>query len=108
MGNEQPTSEAIATGEYFRAYESESESQIVIEIDGVGSREFEIDELENFIDESKQLRMLTIDDNDEYEVFRWAGQCHECGHEGEIIENSIGTVLCPKCRSTNVGWDTHF
>lgn len=32
------------------------------------------------------------------------GECHECGYEGYIVENQIGTTYCPKCRSTNVGW----
>lgn len=36
--------------------------------------------------------------------FMGKGECHECGYEGYLVENSIGTVLCPKCRSTNVGW----
>lgn len=32
------------------------------------------------------------------------GECHECGFEGLMVENEIGTTYCPKCRSTNVGW----
>lgn len=36
--------------------------------------------------------------------FMGKGKCHECGYEGYLVENKIGTVLCPKCRSTNVGW----
>lgn len=32
------------------------------------------------------------------------GECHECGFEGLMVEDRHGTVYCPKCRSTNVGW----
>lgn len=74
---------------------------------------FSVEEYEQFLNEVKRTAWITLDseqfENDESvtklgDKYVGEGECHECGYEGYIAENDIGTVYCPKCRSTNVGW----
>lgn len=71
-----------------------------------------LEDYEEFLEEIKRTKWLLRDEDaleSESTVTGPPGaaskaDCHECGFHGYAVENEIGTVYCPKCRSTNVGW----
>jgi len=74
---------------------------------------FSIEEYKEFLKQIRRTAWLTrdIDQVEGEETVTeidgdWvgSGECHECSYEGYMVENKIGTIYCPKCRSTNVGW----
>jgi predicted Zn-ribbon and HTH transcriptional regulator len=90
-----------------------ADNAVRLEINGESTVELSVDEYGELLTQFKRTKWLTSDEEklaNESAVLRMGGKfvgdgnCHECGYEGKIVENDIGTTYCPKCRSTNVGW----
>jgi predicted Zn-ribbon and HTH transcriptional regulator len=90
-----------------------SGEEVKLKIAGREPVTLSVEEYDNLLTEIRRTKWLLADEEQLQtesavrklgDKFVGKGDCHECGYEGTIVENDIGTTYCPKCRSTNVGW----